>query len=200
VWATKHRMHTHFEAFLFGSKKIGKWRGVGWGVCLVRCACAHLHGCSVWLLVSGTADVDGRGESWQSRAAARFAPAESAAVGAPTGSGSAALTFAAGVRPSTAAVPPRPPPVRAAAAPPAPSASSAVAPKPSATAAGSTPPSAGDASPVFGVNDEGGVEALIWRLGGVGKGMDLKAGVAAVLAMPGQCACCCVALPMCVSV
>ncbi len=37
------------------------------------------------------------------------------------------------------------------------------------------------------MNDEGGVEALIWRLGGVGKGMDLKAGVAAVLAMPGQC-------------
>ena len=75
-----------------------------------------------------------------------------------------------------------------------------MAPKPSASAAGSAPPSAGDTSPAFGVNDEGGVEALIWRLGGVGKGMDLKAGVAAVLAMPGQCACCCVALPMCVSV
>jgi len=33
--------------------------------------------------------------------------------------------------------------------------------------------------------EEGGVEALIWRLGGAGKGMDVKAGVAAVLAQPG---------------
>lgn len=147
----------------------------------MRIFTAALCGC----LSLELADVDGRGESWQSRAAARFAPAESAA--APTGSGAAALTSAAGVRPSAAAVPPRPPPVRTAPAPPAPSASSAVAPKPSASAAGSTLTSAGDTSSAFGVDDEGGVEALIWRLGGVGKGMDLKAGVAAVLAMPGQC-------------